>query len=274
MLRPLVVDIWALAFPVGLGALAFWSGRRSYRWPRWVQAVLVASAIGIVAGGVAAIVKLLPDHVNAFVSRIGGGTVLLSWVALFLIGVVWSAPKRSQSPIFLGCVVFLTGCLLVIEGSGPLWWRYDAHDLWRNFPDAQGQLQQSSGTTCSPTAAAMLLHCYGIRASEGEMAYLAGTSLLGSDGPQMARALDRKIESQGWRAFSRHMTYDECVRRGEPFLAHVQGATLGHAVLVKRITPDGVEIIDPVEGKSGTMTRADFENVWDGTVVGIERNGH
>jgi uncharacterized protein len=181
------------------------------------------------------------------------------------------APNRRFSTGFLTCLAAIAGGLLFIESSGPLWWRFATPELYLNVPDSQGRLRQSSGLTCSPAAAAMLLHRYGIRASEGEMAYLAGTSLFGSDAPGMARALNEKVRPNGWKAFSGHASYDQSVWRGVPFLAHVQRADLGHAVLVEQVAPDGVRIIDPLEGESKQMSRAGFEQIWDGTVVWIDR---
>ena len=59
------------------------------------------------------------------------------------------------------------------------------------------------------------------------------------------------------------------MRRGEPFLAHVSGPTLGHAVTVVGMTPEGVLYLDPADGKPHVMVRAEFEREWDGTVVRI-----
>src|SRR5205814_8174959 len=110
-------------------------------------------------------------------------------------------------------------------------------------------------------------------ASEGEMAYLAGTSLFGSAAPAMARALDAKVRPHGWSAHAGHADYDDCLRRGEPFVAHVRGRNTGHAVLVEQVSEDGVRIVDPIEGQPRAMPRAEFESIWDGTVVRIDRDG-
>jgi hypothetical protein len=225
------------------------------------------------AGGIAEMAGLLPDNLTALQSLVGGATVLLCWAALLIFGIAWAAPNRRVSRGFLACLAAIAGALLVIESSGPLWWRFAAPELYLNVPDSHGRLRQSSGLTCSPAAAAMLLHRYGIRASEGEMAYLAGTSFFGSDAPGMARALNDKVRPNGWKAYWGHANYDQSLERGVPFLAHVQRADLGHAVLVEQVSPDGVRIIDPLEGESKHVSRAGFEQVWDGTVVWIDRGG-
>ena len=269
MLRPLVWDILTFLFPLGLGALAFGCGRTFNRWPKWLQASSLALAIFIVASGVAALNNLLPFHFDRLISLIGGGTLLLSWSALFLLGVVWSAPNNRFNPSFLVCLALFSGCLLLIESGGALWWRFLHPDLWGNFPNVHGHLQQSDGATCSPTAAAMLLHHYGIQASEGEMAYLAGTSLFGSDAFGMARALDLKVRPHNGWALAELADYVQCVRRGEPFLAHIQGFGIGHAVLVKQALEGEVLLVDPITGKEQKMPRKDFEQGWNHTVVRV-----
>jgi ABC-type bacteriocin/lantibiotic exporter with double-glycine peptidase domain len=186
--------------------------------------------------------------------------------------VVWSVPNRSLSSGFLGCLVALAGCLLLIEASGRLWWRFCAPGAWQRSADAKGRLQQSSGFTCSP-AAVMLLHRHGIPSSEGEMAYLAGTSLFGTDALATTRALQRKARPHGWQARVVHADYEACAGLEAPFLAHVSGPALGHALLVERAGPDLVEVLDPLDGSRRKMSRAGFERVWDGTAIYLVRAG-
>jgi ABC-type bacteriocin/lantibiotic exporter with double-glycine peptidase domain len=66
-------------------------------------------------------------------------------------------------------------------------------------------------------------------------------------------------------------TYDEAVRRGEPFLAHIAGGVLGHAVTIVQMTPEGVVILDPATGQPYALTRQTFEAEWDGTAVRLVR---
>ena len=146
-----------------------------------------------------------------------------------------------------------------------------APKAWTRFPDSSGLLQQTSATTCSATAATMLLALAGIPASEGEMAYLSGTSLLGADAQGMSLALDQKAASHGWRVEAGPTTYDECVHRGGPFLAHVKGRTTGHAVVVYAAVPEGVIIFDPAVGRAHAEKREDFEPDWDGTAIRLVR---
>jgi ABC-type bacteriocin/lantibiotic exporter with double-glycine peptidase domain len=150
-----------------------------------------------------------------------------------------------------------------------LWWGHFAPASWERHADDQGRLQQSSGLTCSPAAAVMLLHHYCIQASEGEMAYRARTSLLGTDAYSMARAIREKVQPHRLVATVRHVDYDACVRSGLPFLAHVRGPYMGHALFVKHASADHVDVIDPLDGIPKKMTRQAFAEMWDGTMIQI-----
>jgi ABC-type bacteriocin/lantibiotic exporter with double-glycine peptidase domain len=189
-------------------------------------------------------------------------------VALFLLGVVWGMPGRRLRAAFLAVLAAVAGAFILLEAGACLWWRYALPELWERNADARGALMQSTGWTCLPASAVMLLHQYGIPASEGELAYLANTTLFGTDEYVMARALNAKLRARGWRARVEEATYEECVRRGEPFIAHVEPPDIGnHAILVERAWPDGVEVIDPLDGIPRNLPRAAFEEIWDGTLL-------
>lgn len=270
-MRPVWLDVIDVVVPVLIGIVLFVAGRMQRRLPMALRVLLVTVAIGIVVVGALTLGHVMPPQVGFWVSRIGGASVLLAWVAQFLVGMVWDTQGRSFSPTFLVLLSIIAGCLVAVESSGRLWFRYRESALFDRYPDPEGMLQQSSGASCSPTAAAMMLHRYGIKASEGEMAYLAGTSLFGTDAPSIARALRLKLDDQGWHVVARHMSYDECVQLGAPFIAHVAGSTSGHALLVERAVPDHVQIVDPAEGKRIWMLKAEFLRIWDGTAIYLEK---
>ena len=74
------------------------------------------------------------------------------------------------------------------------------------------------------------------------------TSLFGSDANGLAQALRRKVEPLGWEVVIGHPGYDEA-RSQVPFLAHVTGEMLGHALLVEEVLPRGVIVADPAFGE-------------------------
>lgn len=115
----------------------------------------------------------------------------------------------------------------------------------------------------------MLLQHYGIVASEGEMAYLANSSLLGTDAWSMVRALSRKAAPYGLRARHRHPeSLVDLGDRPAPFVAHIFWRTgYGHAVFVEHIAAEGVVIIDPLDGQRSELSLEQFERAWDGTAI-------
>jgi hypothetical protein len=270
MLRPLPLDLLAVFVPLGLGAAAFVLGRSLIRLAKPLRGFIIVSTISLVVIGASSLAGLLPDRIEAVLSHVGGGTVVLSWAALLLLGFVWSIPRRPLRSGFLLALVLAAIGLQLLETGGALWWRFLAPSLWRQFADARGCLMQSSGFTCSPAAGVMLLHQHGIVASEGEMAYLAKTSFFGTDRHALADALAMKVADRGWSVKADLTDYESCLDRGVPFVAHVWRKDVGgHAVLVRRATPESVALIDPLDGYPRQVPRTQFEEMWDGTAIWI-----
>jgi hypothetical protein len=270
-MRPLALDIAAFLLPIAFGVLLFLVGRGFRKWPLALRVLLLVVSLTAIAAGVLSGFHVLPVVVERNIQLAVGMTPLLCLVACFLLGVVRGVPGRSLTTPFLFALAGLALVIIAIESSGRLWWRFVSPGAWERTPNEAGLLQQSSGMSCSPTAAVMLLHRFGISSSEGEMAYLAGTTLLGTDAFNMARALDTKAQTHGLRAVAETTTYDAAVARGEPFLAHVKGGVLGHAVTVVQMTPEGVIILDPATGQPYAITRQVFEAEWDGVGVRLVR---
>jgi hypothetical protein len=271
MLRPLVSDFLGSLAPLGVGASAFLLGRFLHYFSKPLRLALISIAICSVTVVGLALCDIIPTWANRVFSFLGGPFFILSWAALFLFGVVWSAPHRRFSTGFLSCLVLVATTLLVLEGSGRLWWRFFASSLWERTVDSQGLLRQSNGLTCSPVAGVLLLHHYGIETSEGEMAYLANTSVFGTDAYGLAEALEEMGRERGLHGDILRIDYEGIIQRGGPFVAHLRKPDIGgHAVLVERIEPDYVEIIDPLDGLRTKTTRADFVKMWDGTAIGLE----
>ncbi|QJW98809.1 cysteine peptidase family C39 domain-containing protein [Frigoriglobus tundricola] len=227
------------------------------------------TAVATVALGLLALARLLPFEIERAAFLVGGMRTALCAAGIFLLGVVWGVPGRGTSSSFLFTLAGVALVVIGIEGSGRLWWR-SAPGTWDRTVGPLGTLVQSSSVTCAPTAAAMLLHRVGIVAGEGEMAYHAGTSPIGSEPAGVIRALEAKAEPHGWRVAARRTTYDECIGSG-PFLAHVREGFLGHALTVIAVTPEGVEVLDPADGLRHAIPRPRFESDWDGVAVHLVR---
>ncbi len=270
-MRPLAVDVVTFLVPLLVGVGLFVLGRWFRGWPRWVRVAVVTFALGVIGVAILATQRMLPFALEQWISGISGMITIVCLVALFLLGVVWAVPGRSMSSPFLAAISLIALSMIAVEAGGRLWWRFAPEETWSRTADENGLLRQSSGMTCSPAAAVMLLHQRGITAGEGEMAYLAATSMFGTDSHGITRALEAKAGPLGWRVVTGRSTYDEAIRDGGPFLAHLEGSRVGHAVTVVWVTPEGVGLLDPADGKLWALGRDVFESEWDGTTVRLVR---
>jgi hypothetical protein len=256
---------------LGIGALAFIAGQYVVSLSKPLKAAVLVVTISIIFLVTLSLAGMLPFVTRSVLSRLGGGTLVLGWTAVFLLGYAVRSPRRTVSKGFLITLIAIVAVVFVIEGSGRLWWRFVAVNAWEHTPDTAGGLAQSSGWTCSPAAAVMLLHHHGIRSSEGEIAYLANTTLFGTDGFDLARALSEKVRDRGWRANIQETDYGRCLTRNTPFVAHVADPKVGaHAVFIAALREDHAEMIDPLVGCKTKVSRRHFENVWDGTAIWID----
>src|SRR5262249_4996096 len=154
---------------------------QSHGWGRWARVALIGLAVGVVAIWASTLANVDAFRIRPFFSLIGGAKIALSWSALLLLGVAWGSPRRGFSSSFLLFLAGVSGLPVATEASQWLWWRWGDPVVWTNAVDERGGLVQSSGKPCGPAATAMFLHHYGISSSEGEIAYLAHTSLFGTD---------------------------------------------------------------------------------------------
>jgi len=276
MLRPLAIDLlWAL-LPPALGILAFLTGTRLQRLPRWLARGLLILVVGAVVGlaVVFLLVRITPvvrDWSGPVLSRVGGAPMLACPLGLLLLGVVWSQPDRSTSSAFLLFLAGLGLLLLAVESGSRLWWRWADPRAWSNVPDQEGGIRQSTWLTCGPAASAMLLHHQGIQVSEGELAYQAGTSLLlGTDLYDTADVLTDYLKPCGKSVVVERITYQEGIEHGGPFIADVElPGGGGHALYVEELTADQAHVIDPRDGQRSKMSREEFEKIWEGRVIWI-----
>jgi hypothetical protein len=271
LLRPLPLDLLSALLPVTAGVAAFALGRRSHRFSRAAFALGLLMPVGFIALALATAWPEGDAAVGRLVHRLGGASSLCCYAALYLFGLLWQLPKRSLSSNFLAAMSLLVGVLLLVENGGPLAWRFSETPMWRNAPDELGHLTQTTGYTCAPASGTMLLHRYGIPASEGELAYLGGSSLFGTDAQGMEDALSYLGRTRGLTARSGRLDYDAARALRRPFVAYLRIPEGGHAVFVERLTPEYVELIDPRFGEPQIMPRPEFAGYWDGRAVWLDR---
>lgn len=267
MLRPLLVDcLWALVPCIAVLAVCA-AGTRAWRWPRSgkVTAGAICGLVGILP--FAGLIGARGASISSVASRFGGVTILMGLLALFLVSVALAAPKRSIRPSILALVLAVAAGVVVLEGASPLIWRSGFGTMWSNLPDQRGAMQQSNGMTCAAASGAMLLARYGVERSEGELAYVVGTSLFGTDQYELARGLGRLGAGEGRTAF---LTFNDAVALGRPFIAYIWTDIGRHAVLVELIGDAGVLAIDPRFGGEKEYSRGEFEAVWTGIAIWLD----
>jgi len=266
-LQPLWLDILVLVIPIAAAVTAFLAASQTFQLPPARRLATLLSPV-LLVGGLVAYGQLSPASGAPLLARFGGIGILLPIVTVFLLGAAWGAPKRSVSSAFLGVVALIALSVIVVHSSGRLYWRTIAAEAWERFPESNGVLRQSRGFSCAPAAAAMLLHAHGIEISEGELAYRAGTSFLGTDADSLARAIQRVLPP-GLRSEVVRSVSDLDGAGDAPFVAYIGGRFAGHAIVVRPL-PDGrLEIVDPAFGSVEIESREWLLSIWDRIAVRI-----
>jgi hypothetical protein len=137
--------------------------------------------------------------------------------------------------------------------------------------NTEGICLQSTGYSCAPASAVMLLHRVGVESTEKEMAQLCvtragGSSLSGTSDAGVMRGLRLKLMGRGKPVISAP-DYDQL---RAPALVMIQlNPRLGHCILISGVEPDQLRVIDPLYGK-GTIPRVQFERQWCGSAIHLE----
>ena len=259
--------MWLL-LQLALGALLAAAGFLLARWSRALGTaacalLLLPILLKAVAGHIpAAEPTLFPWDWYPFVEP--------SWYlvpAMFLVGAGFQIAGRStwrREALILGAVLLLAraGVAGWITGRPP--------ELKGTVADS-GVCLQTSGYSCAAAASASFLYYYGITTTEQEMAALCvtrrgGLGLAGTSDAGLVRGLRRKLEGRLSVQIARQR-YEEL---STPALVPIEVYPgVGHCILVWRVDPELVHILDPRCGRA-TMSRRDFERLWTGSAIWAE----
>ncbi len=129
---------------------------------------------------------------------------------------------------------------------------------------ANGVFQQTSASSCAPSAMATVLRRWGIDATESSVAKFAGTSRLGTSMPQLIVAA-RKLGMDGVELTN--TTWEQMQRINRPgvlasWLFSGNGRKLPHAIALLELTHDTATIADPALGKIYQLNRSQFARIW------------
>lgn len=127
-----------------------------------------------------------------------------------------------------------------------------------------GIFQQTSSSSCAPSAMATVLRKWGIDATESIVAKFAGTSRLGTSMPQLIVAA-RKLGLDGVELTD--TTWEQMQRMNRPgvlasWLFSDNGRKSPHAIALLALTHDTATIADPAWGKIYRLNRSQFARIW------------
>lgn len=227
-----------------------------------VLLIVLKAVVGYVPAGEA---RLFPWDWYPFVEHwwILFPAVLVLTVA---IAIFWASWWKRDGLMILGGVFAVHCAAVAILMARP-------HGLTGEI-DAKGICHQTSGYSCSPASAVMLLHYAGISATEREMAELCVTrcgnsTVAGTSDSGAMRGLRLKMAGRGRPVISTPR-YDEL--RAPAMVAIRIHDRMSHSIVVVKVGPDEVKVIDPLYGR-GTIPRIQFERDWKGIAINLEGSG-
>ncbi len=144
---------------------------------------------------------------------------------------------------------------------------------WRDIPFRTVVRQQYDYSCGSAAVATLLRFHYGLQANESEVfqsMYAGGDQArIRSVGFSM---LDMRsyLQSRGFQADGLRLSLDRLASLQTPAIALITHNNYRHFVVVKGISADRVLIGDPTFGLQ-SMTRAEFEAVWNGVVLAVRQ---
>jgi predicted double-glycine peptidase len=188
--------------------------------------------------------------------------------AMFIFGAGMVIVRRSvwkRDGLLVGAGYLLLHCGVVAVLIGR------PHEMLNGVVNAEGVCHQTSGYSCGPASAAMLLHRHGVDATEREMADLCvtrsgGTKMSGTSDSGLMRGLRLKLKDWATPVISAP-PYEQIP---VPALVAIQlSPSLCHCILVSAVEPDQVRVLDPLYGR-GTIPRAQFERAWCRSAIHVE----
>jgi uncharacterized protein len=136
-------------------------------------------------------------------------------------------------------------------------------------------IRQQYDFSCGSAAVATLLsHHYGVKVDEAEVfqaMFQAGDQAkIRAEGFSMLD-MKRFLDSRGLQSDGFRMTLDQLLKIGVPGIVLVNTQGYRHFVVLRGMRDGTILLADPAIG-SITVPRAQFESIWDGTVLAARAN--
>jgi predicted double-glycine peptidase len=136
------------------------------------------------------------------------------------------------------------------------------HADLRNNLRPNGIYEQTSTSSCAPSALATILHRWGLKETESSIARLAGTSILGTSMPQLVAAL----EAIDMAAIELRPTWKQMQQINRPGVLatwlYSENRRDSHAVALMGLSDTTALIADPAFGKFFEVPKAQFDRIW------------
>jgi len=138
---------------------------------------------------------------------------------------------------------------------------------------ADGICRQSTDYTCGPAAAVTGLHRLGLKAGEGELALLAGTSSATGTPPDMlVQVLNERFRADGLRAeLRRFRSVGELRAAGLTLVIVKFGLFLDHWLTVLEVSDREVVVGDPISGEA-RLSHEEFRARWRFIGITLQRS--
>jgi predicted double-glycine peptidase len=257
--------VWILLAQVAAAALMAAAGAWTMRRSR--TAASIASALFLSLILLKAIVGHIPAAEASLFSWDWYPIVEPSWYlvpAMFLLGAGFQVMQGGawKRPLILAAAT-----LLFVRTGAAAWVTSQPPELEGTVTDS-GVCLQTSSYSCGAAAATSFVYYYGIRVTEKEMAELCltragGPGLIGTSDAGLMRGLRRKLAGR-YDIFIARTVYDDLPTPALVPLELYPG--VGHCVLVWRVDPELVHLLDPRSGRT-TLSRATFERQWTGAAI-------
>ena len=136
-----------------------------------------------------------------------------------------------------------------------------------------GICRQSTDYTCGPAAAVTGLHRLGLKAGEGELALLAGTSSATGTPPDvLVQVLNERFRADGLKAeLRRFRTVDELRAAGLTLVIVKFGLFLDHWLTVLEVNDREVVVADPLSGEA-RLSHEEFRARWRFIGISLQRS--
>lgn len=196
--------------------------------------------------------------------RISGMRVTWTLIRIILLGFCGITSAVSWQTARLQIVAIALLGILGISGFSTT----EAYFLAPIYTDLEDHLnpngifEQTSNSSCAPSALATILHRWGLKETESSIARLAGTSQLGTSMPQLVAAL----AAIDMGAIELSPTWEQMQKINRPGVLatwlYSEGRRDPHAVALVGLSDAIAIIADPAFGKYFQVPRKQFERIW------------